>query len=97
MGAAGGIGSFAVQLAKHLGAYVAATAAGDDTEYLRELDIDEIIDYKAQRFETILQNFDTVFDTVGGQSYMNSFAVLKPDGQIASMVEQPHHCRLREA
>lgn len=90
-GGGGGIGSFAIQLAKHLGASVATTATGDGIEYARQLGADEVIDYKTQRFETVFHDFDAVFDTVGGQTYMDSFAILKPGGQIASMLEQPHH------
>lgn len=88
-GGAGGIGSFAVQLAKHLGAYVATTATADDAEYVKSLGADEVIDYKAQDFATILQNYDAVFDTVGGDTYKKSYQVLKPGGVIVSMLEKP--------
>ncbi len=85
-GGAGGIGSYAVQLAKHLGAYVATTAAAEDAEYAKSLGADEIIDYKTQAFETILQDYDAVFDTVGGESFEKSFRILKRGGMIVSMV-----------
>jgi NADPH:quinone reductase-like Zn-dependent oxidoreductase len=72
-GGAGGIGSFAIQLAKHLGAHVATTASAEDSDYVRELGADEVIDYKSQQFETMLRDYDAVFDNVGGETYMNSF------------------------
>ena len=88
-GGAGGIGSFAVQIAKHLGAHVAATAATDDVQYVKDLGADEVIDYKEQSFENLLRDYDAVFDTVGGETYMKSFKVLKKGGIIVSMLEQP--------
>jgi alcohol dehydrogenase len=87
-GAAGGIGSMAVQLAKHLGATVAATAATDDLEYVKQLGADIVIDYKTQKFDDELHDLDAVYDTVGGETYTRSFTVLKDGGVIVSMVEQ---------
>jgi NADPH:quinone reductase-like Zn-dependent oxidoreductase len=89
-GGAGGVGSFAVQLAKHLGAYVAATAAPEDIDFVKELGADEAIDYSSQKFEEILQGFDAVFDTVGGETSEKSYQVLKPGGQLVSMAAQPN-------
>jgi alcohol dehydrogenase len=89
-GGAGGIGSLAIQLAKHLGAYVATTAAADDLDFVKELGADEAIDYKTQDFFTLLQGYDAVFDTVGGETYSKSFSVLKEGGKIVSMKEQPN-------
>ncbi len=89
-GAAGGIASFAVQLAKHLGAYVATTAAAEDAAYVKSLGADEVIDYKTQAFEVSLQDYDAVYDTVGGETYSTSFQVLKRGGVIVSMLEQPN-------
>ena len=88
-GGAGGIGAIAIQLAKHLGAYVATTASGRDIPYVKELGADEAIDYKSQAFEDLLQNYDAVYDTVGGEVYTKSFKVLKKAGIIVSMSEQP--------
>jgi len=88
-GGAGGIASFAIPLAKHLGAYVAATAAAEDSDYVKSLGADEVIDYKADRFEERLRDYDAVYDTVGGDTYSRSFAILKPGGKIVSMTEQP--------
>ncbi len=89
-GGAGGIGTFAIQLAKHLGAYVATTATGDELSYVREMGADEAIDYKKQTFEDLLRDYDAVFDTVGGETYKRSFKALKRGGIIVSMLEQPN-------
>lgn len=89
-GGAGGIGSVAIQLAKHLGAYVATTVSGDDKEFVKSLGADEIIDYKTEKFEEKLKDFDAVYDTIGGEVMEKSFQVLKKDGIIASMKGQPN-------
>jgi len=86
-GGAGGIGTIAIQLAKHLGAYVATTATGEGLDYVKELGADEVIDYKTQRFEELIRDFDAVYDTIGGETYKRSFQVLKPGGKIVSMKE----------
>lgn len=88
-GGAGGIGSVAIQLAKHLGAYVAATAATEDLGFVKEIGADETIDYTSQRFEELLQDYDAVFDTVGGEAANKSYAVLKIGGQLVSMAAAP--------
>lgn len=88
-GGAGGIGSIAIQIARHLGAYVATTVSLKDMEFARELGADEVIDYKNQSFEDILHEYDAVFDTVGGETYTRSYRVLKRGGIIVSMLEQP--------
>jgi alcohol dehydrogenase len=88
-GGAGGIGSVAIQLAKHLGAYVAATAAADDIGFVKEMGADEAIDYTSQKFEELLQDYDAVFDTVGGETAIKSYAVLKTGGQLVSMAAAP--------
>lgn len=84
-GGAGGIGSLAVQIAKHFGAYVATTAGATDLEYVRSLGADKVIDYRAERFEDVVQDMDAVFDTVGGETYARSFAVIKPGGVLVTM------------
>lgn len=88
-GAAGGIGSLAVQLAKHLGAQVAATAATEDLDYVNNLGADQVIDYKTQDFSDIAQDYDVVFDTVGGETFTKSHLVLKPGGVLVSMASSP--------
>ncbi|VVB90253.1 NAD-dependent alcohol dehydrogenase [uncultured archaeon] len=88
-GGAGGIGSIAIQLARYLGAYVATTVSAKDIPYVKELGADEAIDYKNQPFEDIVHDYDAVYDTVGGETYVRSFKVLKKGGIIVSMLEQP--------
>ena len=88
-GGAGGIGSFAVQLAKHLGAHVATTVAPEDIDFVKTLGADQAIDYTSQKFEQQLRGFDAVYDTIGGDTYTRSFEILKPGGQIVSMTEGP--------
>ncbi|MBW3568566.1 NADP-dependent oxidoreductase [Candidatus Parcubacteria bacterium] len=88
-GGAGGIGSIAVQYAKFLGAYVAATAREADVEFVRRLGADEVINYEKEDFTEKLKGYDAVFDTVGGEVYKNSFKVLGEGGIIVSMTEQP--------
>ncbi|RAG86613.1 NADP-dependent oxidoreductase [Streptacidiphilus pinicola] len=85
-GGAGGVGSVAVQLAKHLGAHVVATASADSAELVRKLGADQVIDYRTEQFDEVLSGVDVVFDTVGGQTQDRSFAVLKPGGVLVSIV-----------
>jgi NADPH:quinone reductase-like Zn-dependent oxidoreductase len=82
-GGAGGVASFAVQLAKHIGAHVITTTSATNRDYVRGLGADEIIDYNAQDFTKVVTNCDAVFDTVGGDVAQRSFAVLKPGGRAA--------------
>jgi alcohol dehydrogenase len=90
-GGAGGIGSMAIQLAKHLGAYIATTASTNDKQFIQELGANQVIDYKTENFEDILHDYDGVFDTIGGDTYKRSFKVLKKgSGVITSMLEQPN-------
>ena len=84
-GAAGGIGSMAVQIAKQLNAYVAATASANDVDFVKQLGANEVIHYKAQDFTKIIKGYDAVFDTVGGDTNTKSYAVLKPGGILVSM------------
>jgi alcohol dehydrogenase len=88
-GGAGGIGSIAIQLAKNLGADVATTVSANDKPFAQELGADVVIDYRTQTFEDLLQDYDAIFDTVGGDTYKRSFKVLKKGGVIVSMLEQP--------
>jgi NADPH:quinone reductase-like Zn-dependent oxidoreductase len=88
-GGAGGIGSMAIQLAKHLGAHVATTVSPDNIEYVKRLGAHTVIDYKNQSFEHVVGGLDAVLDTVGGDTYVRSFNVLKKGGRIVSMLVQP--------
>ncbi len=89
-GGAGGIGTFAIQIAGYIGAFTATTVSKSDIQHAKDLGADEVIDYKNQAFEEMLKDFDAVFDTVGGQTYERSFKTLKRGGIIVSMLEQPH-------
>ena len=89
-GGAGGIGSIAIQLAKHNGAYVSTTVNVNDKQFVQELGADQIIDYNSQKFEDLLHDYDAVFDTIGGDTYKRSFKVLKKGGIIISTLEQPN-------
>jgi NADPH:quinone reductase-like Zn-dependent oxidoreductase len=84
-GAAGAVGLFAVQLAHLNGAYVIATASAGNTEFVKQLGADEVIDYKTSRFEEQVENVDIVFDAVGGETLDRSWHVLKPGGRIATI------------
>ena len=70
-GGAGGIGYIAIQLAKHLGAYVATTVSTNDKQFVQQLGADQIIDYKKENFEDVIHDYDAVLDTVGGETYKN--------------------------
>lgn len=87
-GGAGGIGSIAIQIAKHLGAHVTATATGEGIELVRMLGADKALDYKSQALAEIAQDFDTVFDTVGGEGLHELLDRLKPGGVAVTMVGQ---------
>ena len=82
-GGAGGVASFAIQLAKDLGARVITTASAANHDYLRGIGADEVIDYNAVDFTKAVKDCDAVFDTVGGDVAQRSFAVLKPGGRAA--------------
>ena len=86
---AGGIGTFAIQLAKHLGAKVATTTSAGNVELVRGLGADEVIDYQRQKFEDELRDYDTVLGTVPGESLEQSFQILKPGGTVISLVGPP--------
>lgn len=88
-GGAGGIGSIAVQVAKALGAYVAATVSTDDIEYAKGLGADEVIDFKIEDFTKKVENLDAVFDTAGGETTNKSFGVVKAGGVVVWMSGQP--------
>lgn len=89
-GGAGGLGSAAIQIANHIGAYIATTASTRNKDYVKGLGANEVIDYQNEAFETVLHDFDAVFDTIGGDTYMKSFQILKENGVIVSMLVQPN-------
>jgi len=88
-GGAGGIGSIAIQIARKKGAFIATTVSAKDISFVKEIGADIAIDYKTQRFDEILRDYDAVFDTVGGETYLRSFNILKKGGVINSMLESP--------
>jgi len=88
-GAAGGVGSMAVQLAKAKGANVAGTASARNRQFLRELGVDQIIDYQATHFEDAVHGMHVVFDTSGNDTQARSFKALKQRGTIVSTVSEP--------
>ncbi|MDB5049631.1 MAG: NADPH:quinone reductase [Fibrobacteres bacterium] len=87
-GAAGGVGSFAVQIAKAMGAKVIGTAQTRNQSLLKELGVDQAIDYTATPFEKAVSDVDLIIDTVGGDTEKRSWAVLKKGGILASTVSQ---------
>ena len=87
--ASGGVGSMAVQLAKAKGAYVIGTSSARNADFVRELGVDEFIDYQATQFETVVHDVDVVLDTIGGDTQVRSFGVLRKDGFLVSIVEPP--------
>jgi NADPH:quinone reductase-like Zn-dependent oxidoreductase len=90
--AAGGVGSFAVQLAKSHGATVIGTASANHMDYVKSLGADQVIDYNATRFEDVVHGVDVVLDLVGDMgdgTQSRSWQVLKPGGLLASMVQFP--------
>src|SRR5512143_163638 len=89
-GAAGNVGSYAVQFAHASGARVIATASAQDLDKVRGLGADKVIDFRAQRFEEELKDIDVVIDTVGGGVQRRSFAVLKAGGRLISAVSKPN-------
>jgi len=88
-GGAGGVAGFAVQLAKHLGATVIATASAGNHAYVRSLAADRVIDYNTQDFTTIGPICDVVFDTVGGGVRAGCYKVLKPGGRLVWIAPAP--------
>jgi NADPH:quinone reductase-like Zn-dependent oxidoreductase len=85
-GAAGGVGVFAVQLARWAGAHVIATASARNHDFLRELGASVVIDHTITRFEEAVHGVDFVFDTVGGDTLQRSWQVVKPGGVLLSIV-----------
>ena len=84
-GGAGGVGGFAVGLAKHLGARVIATASAANHDYVHSLGADEVIDYRTEDFTRRVKDVDAVFDTAGGDVTTRSFSVLRPGGRLATV------------
>lgn len=88
-GGAGGVGHFAIQFAKAKGAWVATTVSSNDKEFVRDLGADEVIDYKAEKFEDRVEPVDLVFDLIGGETQERSFGVIKAGGALISTLQEP--------
>ena len=84
----GGVGTLAIQIAKHFGAFVATTTSGKNLALVKELGADLVIDYTTQNFEDELSNCDLVIDTIGGETLARSFKVLKKGGKMVSIKSQ---------
>lgn len=87
-GAAGGVGTFAVQLACWAGAHVIATASSANLDFVRSLGANEVLDYRNTRFEDVVKDVDAVFDGVGGDTLKRSWRVLKEGGKLATIASQ---------
>ena len=88
-GGAGGVGTFAIQIAKHLGAYVATTASPRGEALVRRLGADLVIDYTRERFEDRLSDYDCAFDLIGGETLARIWPVLKRGGRVVSIAGMP--------
>jgi len=85
----GGVGTFAIQLAKHLGAFVATTTSAANSDLVKSLGADVVIDYKTQDFETILSDYDFVLNSQDGKTLEKSLNILKPNGKVVSISGPP--------
>jgi len=93
----GGVGTIAIQLAKHLGATVATTTSTANIGLVKSLGADVVIDYKKQAFETVLHDYDVVLDTLGGATLEKSLQVLKPGGKVISIAGPPDPAFAKES
>lgn len=94
---AGGVGTIAIQLAKHLGASVATTVSTTNMDFVRELGADTVIDYRNEDFEQQLSDYDLVLDSLGGKNLKKSLRVLKPGGIAIGISGPPDPAFAREA
>ena len=96
-GGSGGVGTIAIQLAKHLGAHVATTASAANAQFVRDLGADEVIDYGAQTSKTPLRDYDLVLDSLGGENLEKSLRVLAPGGKAIGIAGPPDPAFARSA
>jgi NADPH:quinone reductase-like Zn-dependent oxidoreductase len=92
----GGVGNFAIQIAKSFGAHVAATASGKNEEFVKSLGANQFINYKEDDFSEVLNDFDIVLDTMGGEVQSNSYKVLKKGGKLVSIAQPPNEDEAKE-
>jgi NADPH:quinone reductase-like Zn-dependent oxidoreductase len=83
---AGGVGHLAIQMAKHLGAFVTASCSGRNVSFVRELGADEVVDYTTTRYDDVLRDYDMVLDALGGEHHQRSLSVLKEGGHLVTIV-----------
>ena len=95
--AAGGVGGFAVQMARYLGAYVIGTASARNHEYLRGIGAQEVIDYSAVAFESVVRDIDLVVDLMAGDVQQRSWGVMKPGGTLVCALGPPDMARAKAA
>ena len=95
-GGGGGVGHFAIQLAKSRGAEVITTVSAEDKEFVQSIGADQVIDYKAEKFEEKVKDVDLVFDLVDGETQERSWQVLKDGGTLISTLSQPSSARAME-
>ena len=88
-GGAGGVGTFAIQLAKHLGAFVATTASPRGRALVERLGADVIVDYTSEDFASVLRDYDGAFDLVGGGTLARAFSVVRRGGVVVSIAGAP--------
>ncbi|MHA6481693.1 NADP-dependent oxidoreductase [Paenibacillus sp. strain BS8-2] len=86
----GGVGTFAIQLAKAMGLYVATTTSEAGVQLVESLGADRVINYKTEHFDELLQGYDAVLDTKGGETLEKAFKIVKTQGQIVSLVGPPN-------
>ncbi|MFD5787099.1 NADP-dependent oxidoreductase [Streptomyces sp. NPDC127037] len=92
----GGVGTIALQLARHLGTHVATTASAANTALVKELGADVVVDYRTQDFEEVLDGYDVVLDTLGGKTLEKSLRILRPGGKVISIAGPPDAAFARE-
>jgi len=87
-GGSGGVGTFAIQIARNAGAHVATTCSGRNADLVKRLGAEVVIDYHTQAFDELLSDYDLVFDMIGGETLRRSFKVLKKGGMMVSIKDQ---------
>ena len=95
--AAGGVGGFAVQMARYLGGYVIGTASARNHDYLRGIGAQELVDYGNTRFETVVRDIDLVIDLMAGEVQQRSWSVMKPGGMLVCALGPPDMARAKAA
>src|SRR5699024_4927633 len=86
---AGGVGSFAIQLAKAYSCWVATTASGKNADFVKQLGADQVVNYEEEQIEDVLSSMDVVLDTLGGDIQKQSYQVLKKGGRLVSITDPP--------